>query len=64
MTLLKAYSTGVEGEDFYLYKDFQYWYIVPLQFLIRSPVSKKPPASVADIQPISFNQGVLSWLPN
>ena len=49
MTLLKAYSTGVEGEDFYLYKDFRYWYIIPFRFLVRSPVSKKPPASVADI---------------
>ena len=64
MTLLKAYSTGVEGEDFYVYKDFRYWYIIPLQILLRTPVNKKPPASVADIQPTSFNQGVLSWLPN
>ena len=49
MTLLKAYSTGVEGEDYYLYKDFKYIYIIPFRFLVRSPVSKKPPASVADI---------------
>ena len=37
MTLLKAYSTGVEGEDFYLYKDFAYMYSITLQFFFRVP---------------------------